>query len=81
MTIKNLNSDTNTALIEINTDEAMCITNALYRLSCRNDIKKDPNFNAVRKDMYLVSGLLKHGLLTQFDIDLIHNLEHIDDKD
>lgn len=60
ITIKNLNTKTRRATIDIDYEDALCLLNSLYQLSKFNDIEKDENFNEVYSSIIMLHSLLKH---------------------
>ena len=74
ITIKNLNTVSRRATIDIDYEEALCLLNSLYQLSKFNDIEKDANFNEVYSSIIMLHSLLKHSHIPDFELDTIYKL-------
>lgn len=74
MTIRELNTDRKYITVTLDYEDVRCVTNSLYELSKHNDIKKEGNFNLVRKRFIEMFALVKHGHIPEFELNLMHEL-------
>ena len=79
ITIKNLNTTTRRATIDIDYEEALCLLNSLYQLSKFSDIEKDENFNEVYSSIIMLHSLLKHSHIPDWELQQMYKLT-IDNK-
>ena len=74
ITIKNLNTTTRRATIDIDYEEAICLLNSLYRLSTFEDVEKDENFNEVYSSIIMLHSLLKHSHIPDWELQQMYRL-------
>ena len=74
MLIKNLNTTSRRATIDIDYEDALCLVNALYHLSQLDNVEKDENFDEVYANVTMLHSLLKHQHIPDFELDIIHKL-------
>lgn len=74
ITIKNLNTTTRKATIDIDYEEAICLLNSLYRLSTFDDVEKDENFNEVYSSIIMLHSLLKHSHIPDWELQQMYKL-------
>ena len=74
ITIKNLNTTSRRATIELDYEDALCLVNSLYHLSRFDDVDKDENFNEVYANVTMLHSLLKHQHIPDFELDTIYKL-------
>lgn len=74
ITIKNLNTVSRRATIDIDYEEALCLLNSLYQLSKFNDIEKDENFNEVYSSIIMLHSLLKHSHIPDWELQQMYRL-------
>lgn len=74
MLIKNLNTTSRRATIDIDYEDARCLVNALYQLSKLDNVEKDANFDEVYANVTMLFSLLKHQHVPDFELDIIHKL-------
>ena len=74
ITIKNLNTVSRRANIDIDYEEVICLLNSLYRLSTFKDIEKDENFNEVYSSIIMLHSLLKHSHIPDWELDQMYKL-------
>ena len=74
ITIKNLNTTTRRATIDIDYEEAICLLNSLYRLSTFEDVEKDENFNEVYSNIIMLHSLLKHSHIPDWELQQMYRL-------
>jgi hypothetical protein len=74
ITIKNLNTTTRRATIDIDYEDALCLLNSLYQLSKFNDIEKDENFNEVYSSIIMLHSLLKHSHIPEWELRQMYRL-------
>lgn len=74
ITIKNLNTTTRRATIDIDYEEAICLLNSLYRLSTFEDVEKDENFNEVYSSIIMLHSLLKHCHIPDWELQQMYRL-------
>ena len=74
ITIKNLNTTSRRATIDIDYEEALCLLNSLYQLSKFNDIEKDENFNEVYSSIIMLHSLLKHSHIPDWELQQMYKL-------
>ena len=74
ITIKNLNTVSRRATIDIDYEEALCLLNSLYQLSKFNDIEKDENFNEVYSNIIMLHSLLKHSHIPDWELQQMYRL-------
>ena len=72
--IKNLNTISRRATIDIDYDEATCLLNSLYQLSKFEDIEKDENFNEVYSSIIMLHSLLKHSHIPDWELQQMYRL-------
>ena len=68
ITIKNLNTQSRRATIDIDYEDALCLLNSMYQVSRFEDVEKDGNFNEVYANVTMLHSLLKHGHLPEFEL-------------
>lgn len=73
ITIKNLNTTTRKATIDIDYEDALCLLNSLYHLSFE-DIEKDQNFNEVYSNIIMLHSLLKHSHIPDWELQQMYEL-------
>ena len=78
ITIKNLNTVSRRATIDIDYEDALCLLNSLYHLSFE-DIEKDKNFNEVYSNIIMLHSLLKHSHIPDWELQQMYKLT-IDNK-
>ena len=74
MLIKNLNTTSRRATIEVDYEDALCLVNALYHLSQLDKVEKDENFDEVYANVTMLHSLLKHQHIPDFELDTIYKL-------
>ena len=74
ITIKNLNTTTRKANIDIDYEDAICLLNSLYCLSTFEDIEKDENFNEVYSSIIMLHSLLKHSHIPEWELQQMYRL-------
>lgn len=74
MIIRELNTSRRDVAVVLEYDELRCLDNALYQLSKIEDAEKDDNFNVVRAQIKELWDLVKHGMITDSSLRLIHRL-------
>ena len=74
MLIKNLDTTSRRATIDIDYEDALCLVNALYRLSQLDNVEKNENFNEVYANVTMLHSLLKHQHIPEFELDTIYKL-------
>ncbi len=74
LVIKNLNTISRKATIDIDYEDALCLVNALYHLSQLDNVEKDENFNEVYANITMLHSLLKHGHIPDFELTTICKL-------
>lgn len=74
ITIKNLNTTTRRATIDIDYEEAICLLNSLYRLSTFENVEKDENFNEVYSSIIMLHSLLKHSHIPDWELQQMYKL-------
>lgn len=74
ITIKNLNTTTRKATIELDYEDALCLLNSLYQLSKFDDIEKDENFNEVYSNIIMLHSLLKHSHIPEWELQQMYRL-------
>ena len=74
ITIKNLNTVSRRATIDIDYQEALCLLNSLYLLSKFEDIEKDENFNEVYSNIMMLHSILKHGHIPEWELQQMYRL-------
>ncbi len=74
ITIKNLNTTTRRATIDIDYEDAICLLNSLYRLSTFEDVDKDENFNEVYSSIIMLHSLLKHSHIPDWELEQMYKL-------
>lgn len=74
ITIKNLNTTTRRATIDIDYEDAICLLNSLYRLSTFEDVDKDENFNEVYSSIIMLHSLLKHSHIPDWELQQMYRL-------
>ena len=74
ITIKNLNTTTRRATIDIDYEEAICLLNSLYQLSTFEDVEKDENFNEVYSSIIMLHSLLKHSHIPDWELEQMYKL-------
>ena len=74
ITIKNLNTQSRRAAIDIDYEDALCLLNSLYQVSKFSDIDKDANFDDVYSKIILIQSLLKHGHVPEFEFNQMYKL-------
>ena len=74
ITIKNLNTTTRRATIDIDYEDALCLLNSLYRLSTFEDVEKDANFNEVYSSIIMLHSLLKHSHIPDWELQQMYRL-------
>ena len=72
--IKNLNTASRRATIDIDYEEALCLLNSLYQLSKLEDIEKDENFNRVYSNIMILHSLLKHSQIPDWEVQQMYRL-------
>lgn len=68
ITIKNLNTVSRKATIDIDYEDALCLLNSLYQLSRFEDIEKEKNFNEVYSNIIMLHSLLKHSHIPEWEL-------------
>ena len=79
ITIKNLNTTTRRATIDIDYEDALCLLNSLYQVLKFEDIEKDENFNRVYSNIMMLHSLLKHSHIPDWELQQMYKLT-IDNK-
>lgn len=74
ITIKNLNTTTRRATIDLDYEDALCLVNALYHLSQWDDVEKGENFNEVYSSIILLHSLLKHSHIPDWELQQMYRL-------
>lgn len=74
ITIKNLNTTTRRATIDIDYEDALCLLNSLYQLHKFADIEKDQNFNNVYSNIIMLFSLLKHSHIPEWELQQMYRL-------
>lgn len=74
ITIKNLNTTSRRATIDIDYEDAICLLNSLYRLSTFEDVEKDENFNEVYSSIIMLHSLLKHSHIPDWELQQMYRL-------
>ena len=74
ITIKNLNTVSRRATIDIDYEEALCLLNSLYQLSKLEDTAKDENFNEVYSSIIMLHSLLKHSHIPDWELQQMYKL-------
>lgn len=74
MLIKNLDTTSRRATIDIDYKDALCLVNALYQLSQLDNVEKNKNFDEVYADVMMLHSLLKHQHIPDFELDTIYKL-------
>ena len=74
ITLKNLDTTSRSATIDIDYEDALCLVNALYNLSRLDNIEKNENFNEVYANVMMIHALLKHQHIPDFELDKIYKL-------
>ena len=74
ITIKNLNTVSRRANIDIDYEDAICLLNSLYRLSTFEDVEKDENFNEVYSSIIMLHSLLKHSHIPDWELQQMYRL-------
>lgn len=74
MLIKNLNTTSRRATIELDYEDARCLVNSLYHLAQWDDVEKDENFNEVYANVTMLHALLKHQHIPEFELDIMYKL-------
>lgn len=74
ITIKNLNTTTRKATIDINYADVLCLLNSLYQLHKFEDIEKDENFNRVYSNIMMLHSLLKYSHIPDWELQQMYRL-------
>lgn len=74
ITIKNLNTQSRRATIDMDYEDALCLLNSLYQVSKFSDVDKDANFDDVYSKIILIQSLLKHGHIPEFELNQMYKL-------
>lgn len=74
MLIKNLNTTSGRATIDIDYEDALCLLNSLYQISKFEDIEKDKNFNQVYSNIMMLHSLLKHQHIPDWELQQMYKL-------
>lgn len=74
ITIKNLDTTSRRATIDLDYEDALCLVNSLYQVSKFDDIEKNKNFNEVYANVTLLHTLLKHRHLPDWELQQIYKL-------
>ena len=72
--IKNLDTTSRRATIDIDYEDALCLVNALYHLSQLDNVEKNENFDEVYANVTMLHALLKHQHIPDFELDTIYKL-------
>ena len=72
--IKNLNTVSRKATIDIDYEDALCLLSSLYQLSKFDDIEKDENFNRVYSNIMMLHSLLKHSHIPDWELQQMYKL-------
>ena len=74
ITIKNLNTTSRRATIDIDYEDALCLLNSFYQLHKFEDIEKDENFNEVYSSIIMLHSLLKHSHIPEWELQQMYRL-------
>ena len=74
ITIKNFNTVSRKATIDIDYEDALCLLNSLYQLHKFEDIEKDENFNRVYSNIMMLHSLLKHSHIPDWELQQMYKL-------
>lgn len=74
ITIKNLNTTSRRATIDIDYEDALCLLNSLYQMHKFEDIEKDENFKEVYSSIIMLHSLLKHGHIPEWELQQMYRL-------
>lgn len=74
ITIKNLNTQSRHATIDLDYEDALCLLNSLYQVSKFDDVDKEANFDEVYSNIIMLHSLLKQGHLPEFELDQMYKL-------
>lgn len=74
ITIKNLNTTSRRATIDLDYEDALCLLNSLYQLHKSEDIEKDQNFNNVYSNIMMLHSLLKHSHIPEWELQQMYKL-------
>ena len=74
MYIRELKTDRKFVTVTLDYDEVRCINNSLYELSEIANIKREHDFDIVRKKFVELFALIKHGHIPAFELDIMHKL-------
>ena len=74
ITIKNLNTQSRRATIDMDYEDALCLLNSLYQVSKFSDIDKDANFDEVYSNIIMLQSLLKQGHIPEFELSNMYKL-------
>ena len=80
ITIKNLDTQSKKATINLDYEDALCLLNSMYQVSKFSDIDKDANFDEVYSKIILLQSLLKHGHVPEWELGQIFKLVYGDRK-
>ena len=72
--IKNLNTTSRRATIDIDYEDALCLLNSLYQVSKFEDVEKDENFNSVYSNIMMIHSLLKHQHIPDWELQQMYRL-------
>jgi hypothetical protein len=74
MVIRELNTDAKFATITLSYDEIRCISNSLYQLSKVEEKDKEFDLQLMNAKMLELFSLIKHGMIPEFELGVIHDL-------
>ena len=74
MLIKNLNTTSRRATIDMDYEDALCLLNSLYQVSKFEDVEKDENFNEVYSNIMMLHSLLKHQHIPDWELQQMYRL-------
>lgn len=76
MVIRELNTEAKFATVTLSYDEIRCLSNSLYQLSRVEDKDKEFDLQLMNAKMLELFSLIKHGMIPEFELDVIHDLIH-----
>ena len=76
MVIRELTTDSKFATVTLSYDEIRCISNSLYQLSEVENKDKEFDLPLMRAKMLELFSLVKHGMIPEFELGVIHDLIH-----